>query len=42
MKKILKKIGDVLFVILLVIMLIEYTYIAYGILDYFNIGADGS
>ena len=42
MKEILKKIGDVLFVIVLVILLIAYAYIGYDILDYFNIGADGS
>lgn len=42
MKKILKKIGDVLFVIVLVILLIAYAYIGYDILDHFNIGADWS
>ena len=38
----MKKVGEVLWVIFLVIMAIVYFYIAYGILDYFNIGADGS
>lgn len=38
----MKKIGNVLWVIFLVIMAMIYFYIAYDILDYFNIGADGS
>ena len=42
MKKVFKFIGNVLFVILIVVALVMYAIIGYEILDYFNIGADGS
>ena len=42
MKKVLKFIGNVIFAILMVIALVMYAIIGYEILDYFNIGADGS
>ena len=42
MKKVFKFIGNVLFVITIVVALVAYAIIGYEILDYFNIWADGS